>query len=80
MIDKLTFLINKTKAHIAYCQEQIMKPEMFEDCYACSNWIEERMAYEHMLLDLYKLINDEEMNTDYKNPSTTELEKYYEQD
>jgi len=77
MIDKLFFLLNKTKSHIAYCQEQVMNPEM--NGAARSHWIEERMAYEHMLLDLYKLINDEEMDTDYKNPSTSELEKYYEE-
>ena len=72
-------LINKIEEHISYCQEQIMRPEMFEkgNSTACSHWIEEKMAYKHVLIDLYKIKNNEEPNTDYKNPSTMELEKYY---
>jgi len=76
MIDKL---IEKTEKHISYCQAQIMRPEMYEDrnTTACSHWIEERMAYEHILLDLYKIKDGKEPDTDYKDPSTIELNEYY---
>lgn len=75
-------LINKIEKHIAYCQEQIMRPEAFlpEGAVTCALWIEERTAFEKVLLDLYKMRDGKEPDTDYNKFNVLELEKYYDKD
>ena len=73
-------LIKKIEERISFCQKKIMEPEAFkkENEIACALWIEEKNAYQHVLLDLYKLRDGRNIDTNYEKSGEEQLESYYE--
>ena len=58
---ELDQLIKRYEEHVAYCQEHVMKNH---EAIVVTVWVEERMAFQKVLIDLYKIREGLEPDTD----------------
>jgi hypothetical protein len=51
-MQELEVLIKRYEEHVEYCQEHVMKNH---ESLVITIWVEERMAFQKVLIDLYKI-------------------------
>ena len=61
-------LIQKYENHIEFCDEKFNESKEHKLSMSTACWLEERSAYQKVVIDLEKLILYQEPNTDLENP------------
>ena len=61
-------LIDKYENHISFCNERFLQAKEHKLSMSTACWLEERSAYQKVVIDLQKLLLYDEPNTDLENP------------
>jgi hypothetical protein len=75
--DHIKLLIEKYENHVEFCKKKFTEAKDIKNmAFTATLWNEEKTTYEKVLIDLYKLLNYEETDTDLEEFPKRELKQY----